>query len=77
MAKLNFQQPDVLFLSYFFFFFYKLNLQKNCIYLNRYFCNIINVFTVTFDQFHVSEITFLNNNNKKILLTLNFWTVVY
>ncbi len=75
MAKLNFQQPDVLFL--FFLFFYKLNLQKNRIYLNRYFCNIINVFTVTFDQFHVSETTFLNNNNNTILLTLNFWTVVY
>jgi len=37
-------------------------------------CNIINVFTVIFDQFNVfSE----KKMQEKILLTLNFLTVVY
>ncbi len=46
-------------------------IQKNSIYLKEIFCNIIDVFTVTFDQFSTSLIV-----SKKILLTPNFWMVV-
>lgn len=38
------------------------------------FCNVINAFSVTFDQFNV---LFLNKSINFILLTLNSWTVVY
>ncbi len=43
-----------------------------------FFCNVVNVFAVIFDQFNASvlnkSITFLKNN---ILLTPNFLTIVY
>ncbi len=41
---------------------------KNIIYLNHIFCNIINVFTVTFGQLHSSLI------NKNIYVTLDHKT---
>jgi len=47
------------------------------------FCNIINAFTVSFDQFNASLLNksihfFQKTKNKKtFLLTPNFWTVVY
>ncbi len=54
---------------------------------NRNLCNIINVFTVTFDQLNVSLLNkSINSFQKKshqlklllwALLTQNFWTVVY
>ncbi len=42
------------------------------------FCNIINVFTDTFDQFNASLLNKSNNFLKKnVLLTPNIWSVVY
>ncbi len=39
------------------------------------FCNVINVFTVAFDEFNVSLLNKTINFLKK--MTSNFWTVVY
>ncbi len=42
------------------------------------FCNIINVFTATFDQFNASLLNKSNNFLKKnFLLTQNFLSVIY
>ncbi len=53
------------------------NILKN-VFEVEIFCNIVNINTVTFDQFNAS---LLNKKiyyfSKKILLSPNFWIVVY
>ncbi len=40
--------------DFFSIFLNELNIQNNSIFMKQIFCNIINVFTVTFDKFNVS-----------------------
>ncbi len=56
------------------------NFKRRSFIWNRIFCNIIHVFTVTFDQVNVSLMnkSITSFEKRKIpLLTPNFWTVVY
>ncbi len=52
-------------------------LEKIFDYCAEILCYIINVFTVTVDQFNASLIYKSSNFFKKILVTPNFWMVAY
>ncbi len=50
---------------------------KGKLYLKQIFFNITNVFTITFDQFNASFLNKSINLFQNILLTVNFWMIVY
>lgn len=53
------------------------SLMKGKLYLKQIFFNITNVFTITFDQFNASFLNKSINLFQNILLTVNFWMIVY
>ncbi len=61
-----------------YFLQYEYKVQKNCMHLFKIeiFCNIINVFSVTFDQFNTSLLNKSKLNYLLYLLTPNFLSVV-